>query len=105
MAQTMRRSRVKSLFEAPELAERSSAAFRAFLLGHQLSFLRVALSANIHVVSVYNIAVGVPVQPAHEAAVRVALHRLTGEHYTAFIFTVPAPDQKEKSWQHKLKPF
>ena len=76
-------------FEAPDLGEISSAAFRAFLLQHQLSYLKVARVAGIHMVSVYNIATGVPVLPEHETAVRAALSRLTGEPYTAFIALVP----------------
>ena len=75
-------------FEQRELAEISSATFRAFLLHHQLSYVKVARAANIHMVSVYNIASGVAVLPEHEAAVRAGLQQITGERYTAFIYTV-----------------
>ena len=74
--------------EQPDLGAMSSAPFRTFLLYHQLSYLKVARAANMHMVSVYNIASGVPVLPEHEAAVRAALFQLTGERYTAFIYTV-----------------
>lgn len=44
-------------------------------------------SCGVHVVSVYNVANGVPVLPIHEAAIREGLYRVTGERYTAFIHT------------------
>lgn len=75
-------------FEPPDLAAISSKTFRMFLLHHQLSYVKVARAANIHAVSVYNIASGVPDLSQHEAAVRAALLQLTGEHYTAFIHNV-----------------
>lgn len=75
-------------FELPDLGEISSSAFRTFLLHHQLSYLKLAQAANVHVVSVYNVATGVPVLPEHEAAIRQGLRRLTGENYTAFIYKV-----------------
>lgn len=73
--------------EAPDLGEISRKTFCVFLLSHRLSYLRVAQAAGVHVVSVYNVANGVPVLPKHEAAIREGLYRVTGERYTAFIHT------------------
>ena len=72
-----------------DLGATSSEAFRTYLLSHQLSFLQVANASALHQVSAYNIANGVPILPEHEDAVRLGLWKLTGEPYTAFIYTLP----------------
>ncbi len=71
-----------------DLSAISGEAFRAYLLHCQLSYLQVAQAANIHQVSVYNMANGVPVLPEHAESARVGLLELTGEPYTAFIYTI-----------------
>lgn len=73
--------------EPSDLWEISRKTFCAFLLSYRLSYLRVAQAAGVHVVSVYNVANGVPVLPEHEAAIREGLYRVIAERYTAFIHT------------------
>lgn len=86
----------------------SSEAFRAYLLQHQLSYLRVAQASGIHQVSVWNIANGVQVLFEHAEAVRIGLQRLTGESYSTFIYSLPPQPNSDRGRERKhrrLNPF
>ena len=68
----------------------SSAAFRAYVQHFELSVLDVALAAHVRLLTVWNIAQGLPIREEHAQAVRSGLHRLTGVHYTGPIPIIPA---------------
>ena len=67
----------------------ASAAFRAYAQRFELSLLDIALAAKVRLLTVWNIAHGLPIRAEHAQAVRAGLHRLTGVPYTALIPLIP----------------
>jgi hypothetical protein len=68
----------------------SSTAFRTYMPHFELSILDVALAAHVRLLTVWNIAQGLPIREEHAQAVRSGLHRLTGVPYTGPIPLIPA---------------
>jgi hypothetical protein len=68
----------------------SSAAFRTYMQHFDLSTLDVALAAQVRLLTVWNIAQGLPIREEHAQAVRAGLLRLTSVPYTGPIPIIPA---------------